>query len=118
MKGCSNLYKEKWDIEQCFAYFKNSVDITASSRRSNESVLRWIFINHENLLYFCFLILAIRKSGMNNEGIPNEIIMIAKNVYQINMVGGVLKRDKYIISEVSKKDEKLFSALGVNLLRH
>lgn len=29
-------YKERRDIEQCFVYLKNSVDIGASSQRSNE----------------------------------------------------------------------------------
>lgn len=32
-------YKERWDIEQCFDYLKNSVDIGAASQRSNESLL-------------------------------------------------------------------------------
>ena len=73
-------YKERWDIEQCFDYLKNSVDIGASSQRSNESMLGWTFINHVSLLYFYSLVLAIRKSGMNNEWTPNEIIIIAKNI--------------------------------------
>ena len=95
-------YKERWDIEQCFDYLKNSVDIGASSQRSNESMLEWTFINHVSLLYFYALVLAIRKSGMNNEWTPNEIIMIAKNIYKI-YTAGVLNKNKYIISEVSKK---------------
>ena len=37
-------YKERWDIEQCFDYLKNSVDMGASSQRSNESMLGWTFI--------------------------------------------------------------------------
>lgn len=63
------------------------------------------------------LVLAIRKSGMNNEWTPNEIIMIAKNIYKI-YTAGVLNKDKYIISEISKKDQELFSVLGVDLLRN
>ena len=110
-------YKERWDIEQCFDYLKNSVDIGASSQRSNESMLGWTFINHVSLLYFYALVLAIRKSGMNNEWTPNEIIIIAKNIYKI-YTAGALNKEKYIISEVSKKDEELFSALGVDLLRN
>ncbi len=107
-------YKERCDIEQCFDYLKNSLDIGASSQRSNESMLGWTFINHVSLLYFYSLVLAIRKSGMDNEWIPNEVIMIAKNIYKI-YTAGVLNKDKYIISEVSKKDGELFSALGVDL---
>lgn len=54
---------------------------------------------------------------MNSEWTPNEIIMIAKKIYKV-YTAGVLNKDKYIISEVSKKDEELFSALGVDLLRN
>lgn len=110
-------YKERWDIEQCFDYLKNFEDIGASSQRSNESMLGWTFINHVSHLYFYSLVLAIRKSGMNNEWTPNEIIMIAKNIYKVN-TAGVLNKNKYIVSEESKPDEELFSALGVDLLRN
>lgn len=110
-------YKERWDIEQCFDYLKNSVDIRAASQRSNESLLGWTFINHISLLYFYSLVLAIRKAELNNEWTPNEIIMMAKNIYKI-YTAGVLSKDKFIVSEMSKKDEELFHTLGVDLLRN
>ncbi|MDE6747590.1 MAG: transposase [Lachnospiraceae bacterium] len=110
-------YKERWDIEQCFDYLKNSVDIGPASQRSNESMLGWTFINHVSLLYFYSLVLAIRKGGLNNEWTPNEIIMMAKNIYKI-YTSGVLNKDKFIISEVSQKDIELFHTLGVDLLRN
>ncbi len=68
-------------------------------------------------MYFYSLVLAIRKSGMDSEWTPNEIIMIAKNIYKV-YTAGVLNKGKYIISEVSKKDGELFNALGVDLLRN
>ena len=110
-------YKERWDIEQCFDYLKNSVDTGAASRRSNESMLGWTFINHVSLLYFYTLVLAVRKGGLNDEWTPNEIIMLAKNIYKV-YTAGVLNKDKFIISEISKKDEELFYALGVDILRN
>ena len=110
-------YKERWDIEQCFDYLKNSVDTGAASQRSNESMLGWTFINHVSLLYFYTLVLAVRKGGLNDEWTPNEIIMLAKNIYKV-YTAGVLNKDKFIISEMSKKDEELFYALGVDLLRN
>lgn len=54
---------------------------------------------------------------MDSEWTPNEIIMIAKNIYKV-YTAGVLNKEKYIISEVSKKDGELFNALGVDLLRN
>ena len=110
-------YKERCDIEQCFEYMKNSVDIGAYYQRSNESLLGWTFINHVSLLYFYSLVLAIRKGGLNNEWTPNEIIMMAKNIYKI-YTSGALNKEKFIISEVSQKDVELFHVLGVDLLRN
>lgn len=83
---------------------KNSVDIGVSSQWSNKSLLGWTFINHVSLLHFYFLVLAIRKGGLNNEWTPNEIILMAKNIYKI-YTSGVLNKDKFIIWEVSQKDE-------------
>lgn len=110
-------YKERGDIEQCFDYLKNSVDIGASYQRNNESMLGWTFINHVSLLYFYALIQAMRNGGLNHEWTPNEIILIAKNIYKV-YTAGVLNKDKYIISEVSQKDRDLLSALGVDLFRN
>ena len=67
-------YKERWDIEQCFDYLKNSVDIGAASQRSNESLPGWTFINHISLLYFYSLVLAIRKAELNNEWTGSKAI--------------------------------------------
>lgn len=110
-------YKERWDIEQCFDYLKNSVDVGSPYQRNNESMLGWTFINHVSLLYFYALVWAMRKSGLNNDWTPNEIIMIAKNIYKV-YTGGGLTKDKYIISEISQKDKNLFDSLGVDLLRN
>lgn len=108
---------ERWDIGQCLDYLKNSVDIGAVFQRSNESMLGWTFINHVSLLHFYTLVLAIRKGGLNDEWTPNEIIMLAENIYKV-YTAGVLNKKKYIISEMSKKDEELFHAMGVDLLRN
>ncbi|MDE5823530.1 MAG: hypothetical protein K2H91_02435 [Lachnospiraceae bacterium] len=80
-------------------------------------MLGWTFLNHVNPLYFYSLVLAIRKGELYDEWTPNEIIMMAKNIYKI-YTSGVLNKDKYIISEVSKKDAELFHTLGVDLLHN
>lgn len=43
--------------------------------------------------------------------------MLAKNIYKV-YTAGVMNKDKFIISEVSPKDEELFHALGVDILRN
>ena len=53
---CSNLdipareiylnYKQRWDIEQCFDYLKNSVSTSASHAHTDEYFRGWAFLNH------------------------------------------------------------------------
>ena len=40
------LYKERWDIEECFDYLKNDVAPEASHARNNDFLKGWAFINH------------------------------------------------------------------------
>ncbi|WP_252722520.1 transposase [Treponema phagedenis] len=67
---CSNLdvsardiymnYKERWDIEQCFDYLKNSVSQSASHAHTDEYFRGWAFVNHISLLYYYGLLNALR----------------------------------------------------------
>lgn len=110
-------YKERWDIEQCFDYLKNSVDIGSPYQRNNESLRGWTFINHVSLLYFYTLVRALRKSGLNNKYDPNDVIMLAKNIYKIKMTN-VFNLNQILYSEVSNKDKEVFKSLGVDLFRN
>ena len=59
---CSNLdaapkeiyldYKERWDIEECFDYLKNSVRAEASHAHNDEYFRGLAFLNHISLLYY------------------------------------------------------------------
>ena len=106
-------YKERWDIEQCFDYLKNAVQIGASYKRSNEELEAWAFINHISLLYFYGVIKALREKELNEKYSPEDILSIGKNIYRV--------RDHYHekdnrLSEVSKHDLDLLEKLGVKLL--
>ena len=63
-------YKERWDIEQCFDYLKNSVQIGASYKRTNEELGAWSFINHISLLYFYGVVKALRETDLNEKYTP------------------------------------------------
>ena len=106
-------YKERWDIEQCFDYLKNSVQIGAPYKRTNEELEAWSFINHISLLYFYSIVKALRANELNEKYSPEDIIAIGRNIYKV--------REHYYakdnrISEVSEKDMELLSSLGVNLV--
>jgi len=102
-------YKERWDIEQCFDYLKNSVSTSAPYQRTNESLFAWSFINHVSLLYYYGIVRALRDKGMNKDYSASDIISIGKNVYKVNA------DNQYRVSEISKNDSALLTSLGVNL---
>ena len=105
-------YKERWDVEQCFDYLKNAIDIGASHKRTNAELAAWSFINHISLLYFYGIVKALRTAELNDEYSPEDILSIGKNIYQVrNYVGA----SDFRLSEVPEKDIALLSKIGVSL---
>lgn len=102
-------YKERWDIEQCFDYLKNSVPASAPYQRTNENLFAWSFINHVALLYYYGIVRALRDKNMNKDYSASDIISIGKNVYKVNA------DSQFRVSEISKKDSEVLEALGVHL---
>lgn len=105
-------YKERWDVEQCFDYLKNSVQIGASYKRTNEELEAWSFINHISLLYFYGVVRALREKDLNEKYSPEDILSIGKNIYRVReyYYGGDNR-----LSEIPKKDEELLETLGIQL---
>ena len=105
-------YKERWDIEQCFDYLKNTVQIGAPYKRTNNELEAWAFINHISLLYFYGVVKALRENELNEKYSPEDILAIGKNIYRV--------RDHYYakenrLSEVPKNDLELLNQIGVSL---
>ena len=105
-------YKERWDIEQCFDYLKNSVQIGAPHKRTNEELESWSFINHISLLYFYGIIKALRENELNEKYNTEDILSIGKNIYRVREHHS--SKDNRL-SEIPKKDRELLETLGVNL---
>ena len=105
-------YKERWDIEQCFDYLKNTVQIGAAYKRTNDELEAWSFINHISLLYFYGVVKALREKGLNEKYSPEDILSIGKNIYRVREH---FHSKDYRLSEVPKKDMELLESLGVNL---
>ena len=103
-------YKERWDIEQCFDYLKNAVDIGAPHKRTDGELLAWSFINHVSLLYFYGIVRALRDNELNNEYTPEDILAIGKNIYKVRGAGFNDSR----VSEISKPDNELLNKLGIS----
>ena len=106
------LYKERWDVEQCFDYLKNAVDIGAPYKRTNSELTAWSFINHICLLYFYEIVRALRKTELNESYSPEDILAIGKNIYQVRDYVG---SSNFRLSEVPAKDVELLNKLGVKL---
>ena len=107
-------YKERWNAEQCFDNLKNSVQIGADYKRTNDELEAWSFVNHISLLYFYGVIKALREKEFNEEYSPEDILLIRKNIYSV--------REHYYakdnrLSEIPKKDQELLETLGVNFFQ-
>ncbi len=103
------LYKERWDIEECFDYLKNDVAPEASHARNNDFLRGWAFINHVSLLYYYGLINALHEAKMDSGTTPRDALRTARNlVKQIPAGGG-----EPVLSPVDAATGRLFGALGI-----
>ncbi len=120
---CSNLdiepkelyleYKQRWDIEECFSYLKNSVSSSASYAHSDDYFRGWTFLNHISLLYYYGLVNALRGKGISDKYTPEDLIKMTKNIYRVDTGD----ENGYRISAIQKRTQELLDTLGIDLLR-
>lgn len=120
---CSNMdkhpkeiyldYKERWDIEQCFDYLKNSVSTSASHAHTDEYFRGWAFLNHISLLYYYGLINALRNTNLSEKYSAEDILKLTKNIYRVTIGDD----SGFKISAIQKKTQEILHALGIDLLR-
>lgn len=103
-------YKERWEIENCFDYMKNTVAKKPLHAHDNETIDAKCFINHVALLYFYRLIRAMDRAGMKDEYSPEEIIKRGNNIYKLSEHAGHKQ-----LTEMTKEDSEIFRRLGVDL---
>jgi len=121
---CSNMdvdpkeiylsYKQRWDIEECFDYLKNSVVPSASYAHSDEFFRGWCFLNHVSLLYFYGLLNKLRVSKLDEKYSPEDIMKLTKNIYKVSEIEANQSR----ISHIQLKTSEVLTTLGVDLLRN
>lgn len=120
---CSNLdlpakeiyldYKERWDIEQCFDYLKNSVITGASHAHTDDYFRGWAFLNHISLVYYYGLINALRNVKLTEKYSAEDVLKLTKNIYRVD--GG--DKQGFKVSAIQKKTKTMLDTLGVDLLR-
>lgn len=120
---CSNLdlsaqeiylsYKQRWDIEQCFDYLKNSVTGSSSHAHSDDYFRGWSFLNHISLIYYYGLLNALRKANADGKYTANDLLKLTKNIYKVDLGNGM----GYRVSAIQKKTRELLDSLNVDLLR-
>lgn len=103
-------YKERWEIENCFDYMKNSVAKKPLHAHDNGSIDAQCFINHVALMYFYRLLRTMDKSGLKEEYSAEEIIKRGNNIYKISEY-----IDHKQLTEMTAEDEQIFTRLGVVL---
>ena len=117
---CSNMdippkeiylhYKERWDIEQCFDYLKNSVLNSASHAHTDDYFRGWTFLNHISLLYYYGLLNALRNTKLDEKYSAEDMLKLTKNIYKI-----VLGEGQFTISTIQTKTQEMLDLLGVKL---
>ena len=120
---CSNLdlpakeiyldYKERWDIEQCFDYLKNSVISSASHAHTDDYFRGWAFLNHISLLYYYGLLNALRNAGLTDKFSAKDVLKLTKNIYCVDTGD----KQGFKVSAIQKKTKNVLDTLGVDLLR-
>lgn len=120
---CSNLdvpakdiylsYKQRWDIEQCFDYLKNSVSRSASHAQTDDYFRGWAFLNHVSLMYYYGLINTLRNTKLDEKYTAEDILKLTKNIYKVDNGDG----QGFKVSVIQKKTQAILDDLGVDLLR-
>ena len=102
-------YKARWEIEECFDYLKNGLDLGTVYQRTNEKIEAWAFLNHISLMLFYSLHRKLMQTELSKKYCVEDIISLAKTISKVQI------NDSWYLSEVSKSDLELFSSIGVNL---
>jgi len=120
---CSNLdvsakdiylnYKQRWDIEECFDYLKNSVSRSASHAQTDDYFRGWTFLNHISLMYYYGLINILRGRQIDEKYTAEDILKLTKNIYMIESADG----QNFTVSAIQKKTQAVLDEIGVDLLR-
>ena len=106
-------YKQRWDIEQCFDYLKNSVTGSASHAHTDDYFRGWAFLNHISLLYYYGLLNALRNKKLDDKYSAEDVLKMTKNIYKVDTGDG----EGYKVSAIQKKTQELLDSLQVDLLR-
>jgi len=69
----------------------------------------WAFLNHISIMLFYSLHRKLLETGLSRKYCVEEIIGLAKTISKVQI------NDDWYVSEMSKPDKDLFSAIGVNL---
>ena len=106
-------YNERWDIEQCFDFLKNSVSASASHAHNDDCFRGWTFLNHISLLYYYGLRNALRNAKLDGKYSAKDVIKLTKNIYCVDTGDG----QGFKVSAIQKTQE-ILTALGAGLLRN
>lgn len=103
-------YKGRWEIEECFDYLKNALDLGTVYQRTNEKIEAWAFLNHISLMMLYSIYRKLTDCKLINKYSPEDIIAIARNINRVQINNG-----DWYTTEVSKTDMKLLETLGIHL---
>jgi hypothetical protein len=108
-QGVYHAYKSRWQIEECFDYLKNGLDLGVVYQRTDEQAEAWAFLNHLSLTMYYSLYAKLRQTGLPARYTPDSVIAIARTIHRVNI------NNTWRTSETSKPDQQLYQTLGITL---
>ena len=102
-------YKARWEIEECFDYLKNGLNLGVVYQRTNEQAEAWALLNHLSLTMFYRLYAAIHNTQLPAKWTPETIMAIASNINRIRI------NNQWHTSETSKPDQTILNQIGITI---
>ena len=105
---CLSLYRSRDLVEKLFDILKNDLDIMPINVKTHESLIGLMFIAYLSLLIRMHIVRQIQTVGLQKKHSLEHIFVELEKIRWIE-----LPDNKYIITEVGKKQREILDALNI-----
>lgn len=103
------VYKSRIEIEQCFDFLNNLLDLDRSYMHNKYSFESWTFLNHISLMLSYKLYDLLRFTGLLS------IFSVDDFIYHLKYIHKVKVKSCWLTSEISAKTLKLLTSLKMHI---
>lgn len=103
-------YKQRNEIETMFDAYKNFLEADKTYMQNRYVMEGWLMSNFIAMIGYYRLYKLLKEAKLLSKNSPKDIVEISKSIYQTKI------RDKWQISEITKKIIDLFKKLNIDYL--